>query len=584
MRKTILAVMVATSIPALAAAQADSTIWITEPRWSSDGRSLLFAAGTSGKLSVFAVEADGSSLRRLACGDSSAGLPDWSHDKRFVAIDSRRDGTNGVYKLETATGVVTRVSPPGLRAQRGKWSTDGSRIAFTVVDTGRIKNVWTARADGMDARPLTTGAHRYEALAWAPDGRRLLVSSADGPNTQLFLLAADGSAMSPLLPAMPGTVYGGAWSHDGSRIAFDLDDGKQSDIHVVAADGTGLRNVTNHPARDYGGEWSADDARLLIFSTRERRRYHFYEVTVSDGATKRLTAPDNWSPDARCAGAPAQTLSVDATVVADQLLAIDRGFAAAAAGTDLVAALSRMFADDVIMGAPAGHMKGRDAAIAALRSNPDNPTSRVHWIPIRAGLSSDGRHGFTQGYITTTKANGDKVEGKYLAYWIHGDAGWRVAVYKRAPRPPGEVSTRMIAASLPTPGLPSADAATMRRFELELRRSENEFSADAMPLGPVAAFRKWGSTDAVVLGGGAEWAVGVEAVAAGAGTLGPTETLTWWPEEVIVAATGDLGVSIGYIRRGVRAGDPAATAARNFPFFTIWKRATPRDPWRYVAE
>jgi hypothetical protein len=49
---------------------------------------------------------------------------------------------------------------------------------------------------------------------------------------------------------------------------------------------------------------------------------------------------------------------------------------------------------------------------------------------------------------------------------------------------------------------------------------------------------------------------------------------------VIVASSGDLGVTIGMIHPNTpRAGQPA-----NFPFFTIWRRANPTAPWRYVAE
>jgi hypothetical protein len=29
---------------------------------------------------------------------------------------------------------------------------------------------------------------------------------------------------------------------------------------------------------------------------------------------------------------------------------------------------------------------------------------------------------------------------------------------------------------------------------------------------------------------------------------------------------------------------PTAGQASNFPFFTIWRRANPTAPWRYIAE
>jgi hypothetical protein len=51
---------------------------------------------------------------------------------------------------------------------------------------------------------------------------------------------------------------------------------------------------------------------------------------------------------------------------------------------------------------------------------------------------------------------------------------------------------------------------------------------------------------------------------------------------VIVASSGDLGVTIGLIRETAPSTDPNAPTV--FPFFTVWQRASPTDPWRYVAE
>jgi hypothetical protein len=43
-------------------------------------------------------------------------------------------------------------------------------------------------------------------------------------------------------------------------------------------------------------------------------------------------------------------------------------------------------------------------------------------------------------------------------------------------------------------------------------------------------------------------------------------------------------VSIGTIRIATPASAGRAAETREVPFFTIWKRAYPSDPWRYVAE
>ena len=62
--------------------------------------------------------------------------------------------------------------------------------------------------------------------------------------------------------------------------------------------------------------------------------------------------------------------------VADELADADLRYAAVAARTTVVPALTPMFAADVIMPAPPGTLaKGRDAVVAALTANPDNANS-----------------------------------------------------------------------------------------------------------------------------------------------------------------------------------------------------------------
>ena len=65
-----------------------------------------------------------------------------------------------------------------------------------------------------------------------------------------------------------------------------------------------------------------------------------------------------------------------------------------------------------------------------------------------------------------------------------------------------------------------------------------------------------------------------------AGQPAAASTLTWAPDKVIVASSGDLGVTIGMIHPNT----PTAGQPTSFPFFTIWRRANAAAPWRYVAE
>lgn len=285
-------------------------------------------------------------------------------------------------------------------------------------------------------------------------------------------------------------------------------------------------------------------------------------------------------------GAP-RPASVDPREALDSLLAADRAFALAAGATDLVSALTAMFVENVVMQAPGGHVRGRDAATRALRTSGDGLRSRVSWSPARGGVSSDGRHGFTLGYLTITRPDGRSEPGKYLAYWVRAESGWRVAAYKRVPRPALDAPALSLAPSLPTPALPRGDAAAVQRYADELSLAEHAFSNDALYIGLGPAFEKWGAPDAVNLGGptSAGIVVGPANIARSVTAGIPEEMgIRWAPEQVIVSTTGDLGVSIGTITFTTPAAEGRAATTREVPFFTVWKRAWPTDPWRYVAE
>jgi len=284
-------------------------------------------------------------------------------------------------------------------------------------------------------------------------------------------------------------------------------------------------------------------------------------------------------------GGAAAAVSPQAAV--DGLLAADRAFSAASAKTDVVAGLSPMFADTVVMpGADGQFANGRAAVVNALRRNPDNARSRIDWVPVRGGVSADGQHGFTLGSMTLRRPDATSVPMKYLAYWVKGPEGWRVAAYKRVPAAPGQAVTDQMPSALPDHLVPpTSDPAAMARFTDTLDQAERAFSRDAQRIGIGAAFAQYGSADAVNLGRPTEpgFVVGSESIGrmVAAGSPPGGSAVSWGPDRVIVASSGDLGVTIGIIRPNTppAAGEPAA-----FPFFTVWRRPNVNAPWRYIAE
>ena len=266
----------------------------------------------------------------------------------------------------------------------------------------------------------------------------------------------------------------------------------------------------------------------------------------------------------------------------EELLKADRAFSAAAAQMPIIDALPKMFADDVILPAPGkGFVDGRAQAIEALRANPDNLTGRAEWTPIRGGVSRDGQHGFTYGYMTVRRSDGTTVPIKYLSYWIRKPEGWRVAAYKRRPRPAGDVSLEIMAPSLPDRIVPTTKPAPPELIE-GLKTTENAFSAEAQRIGIGEAFTKYGSADAANMGGPEDAAFVISAQAigrsVGAGTAPGTSPVSWSADRAIVSPSGDLGITFGIITPNDKS------QPRSIPFFTIWRRTDTSQPWRYIAE
>jgi ketosteroid isomerase-like protein len=285
--------------------------------------------------------------------------------------------------------------------------------------------------------------------------------------------------------------------------------------------------------------------------------------------------------DDNAAAAPAVGSAVEALVHADE------AFSRAAARTDLVSGISAMFAPDIAYPLPAARFsKSAAEAIAALRNVPNAAASHASWSVAHAGISGDGQHGFTMGYMNVTGPDGKQSPFKYLAYWIKRPEGWRVAVYRR--RPSAAITAfQPVYAPLPARIIrPTTDAESINRFRETLDNAERSFSLDAQRIGLKAAFTKWGTATSWNMGAptDSEFVQGSEKIGTAVGDGEPPEgsSVYWAPDRVIVASSGDLGVTIGTIHLNKPAADGSQDAG--FGFFTIWRRADTTQPWRYIAE
>ena len=198
---------------------------------------------------------------------------------------------------------------------------------------------------------------------------------------------------------------------------------------------------------------------------------------------------------AACATASRAPRASSPQAAVDELIAADRGFAAAAENGDPIAKIASMLADDAMMPTPRGTFaRSRAEAADALRAALGSARTRVEWSPVRGGISADGQHGFTFGYMMLAGPDTASIPLKYLSYWVREAEGWRVAAYRLARRAPGPVAASMMPPSLPGRWVPpNADTEATAAHRASLITAERAFSdrAQVIGLGPAFATGDW---------------------------------------------------------------------------------------------
>ncbi len=259
-----------------------------------------------------------------------------------------------------------------------------------------------------------------------------------------------------------------------------------------------------------------------------------------------------------------------------ELLAAERAFSEAAANRPPADGIAAMFDAEVQLPTRDGIASGREAATAALAANPSSRGTGARWRSIGGGVSADGSHGFTFGYLDIAGGDPARARRRYLAYWIRRPEGWRVLALRQVVRRLDEAQIGPVAPLIPQ----ALRAAAGASHAGAVAAAERAFSDRAQQVGLRAAFLEYGHARAVHVASPNGFAVGLPAIGANFDSA-TTSPLHWSADRTWAAASGDLGLSVGTIRSNEPApeGQPAA-----IPFFTVWIRDADSGEWRYIAE
>ena len=320
--------------------------WASDPQISPDGKRVAYVRNSADVMKdrrrsqIWLVNADGTDHRPLSSGTGEF-APRWSPDGRRLVYAGRDGDSVQLFVRWMDTGATTRLAllqrPPGGVA----WSPDGKSIAFTMLVPGKpeplakmpekpegaewakppvvitrvayradgegyleegFSHVFVVPSEGGTPRQISSGSFHHDgAPVWTADGRALLVSANrrddweyESADSEIYEFAVADGALRRLTDRR-GPDTSPVVSPDGQLIAYlGYDDRYQgyqvTHLYVMNRDGSNVRALTGSYDRDIGAPRFSRDGKWILFQTDDQGNGKIGRVGVGGGKPEILAA------------------------------------------------------------------------------------------------------------------------------------------------------------------------------------------------------------------------------------------------------------------------------------------------------
>jgi len=205
------------------------------PRWSPDGKQIVFDSRPTGHTQVMMIGAGGGSPIPLTDGRTEDKVPSWSSDGKFVYFSSNRSGASQIWKVRASGGQPSQVTQHGAFAAFE--SSDGR---YLYVTRENEPGIWRLPTGGGEEIRILADPSQSHWGDWAVSERGIYyVAEASPhpalkPNVEFFDFASKRVfRVAELTGLPPADDPGFAVSPDGRRIIFSQVDTSAVDIMLV---------------------------------------------------------------------------------------------------------------------------------------------------------------------------------------------------------------------------------------------------------------------------------------------------------------------------------------------------------------
>jgi formylglycine-generating enzyme required for sulfatase activity len=212
---------------------------------------IVFVSDRSGVMKIWSMRANGKDAKQLTKGSDADADPRFSPDGKRILYTTQRGRSLEIWLMNRDGSEAKFVT----KGSQGSWSPDGQSIVFIQDNQTYIRDL----TSGKETRVTPKEWERCGVPAFSPDGKHFAVASRHLSEIGIFVLSVDGKEIRQLKAEEACcTPY---WSKDGKKLLCQT---VQGHIHQVGADGKNWEQMTFGADVQHDARYSPDEKMILF--------------------------------------------------------------------------------------------------------------------------------------------------------------------------------------------------------------------------------------------------------------------------------------------------------------------------------